>query len=106
MRVIPVDTARVGRFQFVAANPKTDQDGEQMVTDFGVPRWMVQVLLTPLPTDGFQPKATLVEVNISDIDAPAPPPLTEVDFFNLTARPWSMNGRSGISLSADEVVLK
>lgn len=103
MRVYPIDTARTGQFQFIQAMAKRGEGGEQATTNDGLPRWVVQVLVTPLPVAGFEPKATLEEINIADRYAPDLMPMSDVDFPGLVARPWSMNGRSGISLSAEGV---
>lgn len=104
MRSIPIDAARCGRFQLVAVLPKMQGQTQMQATNAdGVAKWTVQVLLTPPAGDGFQPKAALEEVTIVAAQAPTIPPLTPVAFRDLSARPWTMGDRSGITLSAGDV---
>lgn len=98
MRSIPVNTDRVGLFQAISIEAK-NRDGVQSTTPEGLPVWKLQVLLTP--ADGS--KASLEEISIPAQNSPNIPPLTAVKFKDLTARHWEMNGRSGVSLSAEGV---
>lgn len=104
MRNFPLDPARVGTFQVVEIAAKSDGDGGQKTNRDGIPQWTVQVLNKPAPTaEGFQPKAGLEEVTITASQEPKASPLSVVTFAGLVARPWDMNGRSGVALSADAV---
>ncbi len=104
MRSLPLDQARTGQFQIIATSPKLDQAQAQKQTADGVPQWTVQVLNTPPPSDsGFNVKAGLEEVTVAAPKSPDFPPLTAVKFGDLVARPWSMNDRSGVALSASSV---
>jgi len=104
MRSLPLDQARCGSFQVIAITPKLDQSQEQKKNSDGVPQWTIQALNTPPQGDsGFAVKAGLEEVTISAAKSPDFPPLTAVRFGDLVARPWSMNDRSGVALSATSV---
>jgi len=104
MRSLPLDQARTGQFQIIAVTPKLDQAQVQKQNVDGVPQWTVQALNTPPQGDsGFATKAGLEEVTVAAMKAPEFPPLTSVKFGDLVARPWSMNDRSGVALSASSV---
>jgi hypothetical protein len=104
MRSLPLDQARTGQFQIIATSAKLDQSQTQKQNVDGVPQWTVQVLNTPVQGDsGFTAKAGLEEVTVAAAKPPEFPPLTVVKFGDLVARPWSMNDRSGVALSASSV---
>lgn len=103
MNRIPVELDRLGAVHGLAVNPANGQDGTQRRDRDERPLFKVQVLVTPPPSaDGFQPKPSVEEVTVAAA-GPLPSPMVEVSFEGLTARQWEMNGRSGISLSADSV---
>lgn len=96
MRSIPVDQTRLD-IKAIDVAPK-HRDGVQTLNADNVPVWTVQALVTP--TEG---KAELVVVNVPAAQSPSLVPLAPVEFKDLTARSWEMNGRSGVSFSATTV---
>lgn len=103
MDIIPIDPDRVGIFQIVSISPRAGRGGEQRTSADGVAQWTAQALQTPPPRDGFQPKAALVEVTLTMALPPTIDPLAEIGFIDLVARPWAMDGRSGVAFSATDV---
>lgn len=108
LRSIPVDQTRFVATQFVAAEARTDEDGNPRLgrNDRPVYRIAASVILS----DGNGAvSAETIDVNVeTGSDGVVPGDglsmLDRVVFDNLTARPWSMdNGRSGVTLSATAV---
>lgn len=103
MNRIPVDQTAMTLIA-LSVTPNLDENKQQK-TDFeGTPVWTVECLYRPEATGDFQPKAEVVAVRVPSPTEPKVPAMTEVMFDRLVARQWSMNGRSGISLSADGFV--
>lgn len=108
LRSIPVDQTRFVATQFVAAEPRTDEDGNPRLGRNDRPSY--RIAASAIMTDGNGAvSAETLDVNVeTGPDGVVPGDgLTMLDrivFDNLTARPWSMdNGRSGVSLSATGV---
>lgn len=89
-----------GLFQAIGVAPRLDRDGVQRTDKDGTPQWMVEALRRP--TDGGN--AEVVMVRVAAAKEPHLTPMCEVIFRGLTGFYWSMETRSGISLSADDVV--
>lgn len=98
MQLIPVDPAL--NLVFLAAVPHT-RDGAAVTNRDGQPLVNVSCLIPPTQDGG---KADTVEVRVA---APAVPkqlqPYSPIQFERLIARAWSVDGRSGISFSAEAV---
>lgn len=97
MKSIPVDTSVV---QFVAIEVvAAERDGEQVTErDTKVPGWKVQALAMMA---GAKPE--VIEVRIYAPTAPVVTPYAPCEFGNLVGRPWLMDGRAGVSFSAQNV---
>lgn len=95
MKSIPVDTSVL---TFVTAETVAKlNDGVQKVSQDGTLQWVIRVMaLSARPSV----KPEVIDVTISNPTDPAIPLYTKVEFIDLTARFWEMNGRAGISLSA------
>ncbi|MBM6698943.1 hypothetical protein H7U32_01095 [Bifidobacterium pullorum subsp. saeculare] len=74
----------------------------QKTRDDGTPQWEVQVMLLPYEDDDRH-SAAVVPVKVYAKTAPTITPLKPVHFVRLMAIPWAMEGRNGISYSADAV---
>jgi hypothetical protein len=103
MNRIPVDQSRM-TLVALSVTPNLDESKQQKTDYDGVPVWTIECLHRPEQTGDFQPKAEVIQVRIPSRAEPQIEPMSEVLFDGLTARQWSMNGRSGISLSADAFV--
>lgn len=103
MRVIPIDTERLGDLTVLSVKASTDQAGVQKVSREDVPMWKVECLLRPIQTGDFKPKAEVVEVSVPSRTEPDLEPMSTLLPTGFIARSWEMNGRSGIALSADSV---
>lgn len=101
LRYLPIDTASLGPLPFiqVAAKERRADDGtvSQRVNAVGEPVWAVTVLVQQ---EGAKPD--LLEISVSG-ERPQLDPMTPLRFSNLTGRMWEMNGRAGISYSAEAV---
>lgn len=102
MNRIPVDQSAL-TFHVVSVGPHLDDNKQQKVTDEGVPVWSIQCLHMPEQVGDYVPKGQVEAVRVPARTEPKVDKFSEVKFVNLVARPWSMNGRSGVSLSADAV---
>ena len=101
---LPLDQARMGTTLVLSVAPDTDQTGAQKMNGDNVPVWKVETLLKPpAREDGSAPKSETVYVKLAGRTAPQLAEFTPVRFHGLTARMWEMNGKSGISFSADSV---
>ncbi len=99
MKLIPVDTSTLTFIHFGSVEPATAQDGKQRATQDGVPIWRVPVVV-------LAPGSKVPEGSNINVAAPVAPKLdngAEVRFRGLRARLWTMNGSSGISLTAEAV---
>ncbi|MCI1833923.1 MAG: hypothetical protein LKI78_03720 [Bifidobacterium tibiigranuli] len=101
LRTIPINAAALGPLPLiqVAEKERRADDGtvSQRVNAAGEPVWAVTVLVQQ---EGARPD--LLEVSVSG-QRPQLDPMTPLRFSNLTGRMWEMNGRAGISYSADAV---
>lgn len=101
MQRIPVDQGRLGAVMALRASPAMRQ-GSQEMRD-GVPRWAVEVLVTP-PDEPDRPGRSSVEVVKIYGSVPEIAPMTPVRFENLSAFHWQGDdGGGGIALSASGV---
>ena len=89
-----------GLFQAIGVAPRVDREGVQRTDKDGTPQWTVETLRRP--ADGSP--AEVIAVRVAAAKEPHLTPMCDVIFRGLTAFYWSMETRSGISLSADEVV--
>lgn len=95
MNQIPVDQS-VLRFEVVKVYAKAYKGVQSVDTDGITPLWHMQVLVT----SSFEQQASLMQISVPSKTSPVVRPLAEVQFKELTARPWSTNGKSGISYRA------
>lgn len=102
MRNIPVDVNRVGTLLALGVTPDLDQAGAQKANRDGEPTWKVEVLHRPPHVGEFRPKPSVESVKVAGRQ-PVVDEMQPVTFEGLVARPWEMNGRSGVALSADGV---
>ena len=107
MRVIPIDQApdRFGFLLGLSITPDTDDTGHQKTDRDDVLIWRVECLHR-LPRMSSMASSPRSEVEIVKIASARPPVVGEmqpVTFVRLIARPWQMEGRSGITLWADGV---
>lgn len=95
MRNIPVDITNLTTLVGGAIQPATNQDGTQKRDGGGRPLFTVPVVIV----------ADSGNAETINVRLPGPVPqvaqLTPVRFVKLVARPWSMEGRSGVSYLAD-----
>lgn len=98
MRYIPVATDHIKLLVGGAAEAVVGDDGNQRADRNGQP--LYRVAIVSLSDDGGEPST--FQVRIAGV-VPALPLLTEVNLPGLTARPWSMGDRSGISFSAESI---
>lgn len=95
MKSIPVDTRAVTTLVGGAIQPATGPDGTQRRDKNGRPLFQVPVIIV---SDSASADTLTVRV-------PGPvaqvQPLTPVTFVGLVARPWTMEGRSGVAFSAE-----
>lgn len=96
MKSIPVDQAALTlrAIEVVAA----ERDGRPQMTDDGRHVWLVRTLVQ---TAGAKPET--VDVRVPASVQPVLGDMCPVEFVDLVAKPWNMDGRSGVSLSAVEV---
>jgi len=95
MRNIPVDTARLTTLVGGAIEAATTPDGTPRRNRAG------QVLFNvPLVVVIENASADTLVVRIPG-PVPQVPPLTPVRLVELVARPWTMDGRSGVSFTAE-----
>lgn len=104
MNRIPVATATAALGTMSALSVERGQrDGAPQERN-GVPVWVVTVLhQTPARPDGSVPKPAVEQVKVATLTEPKLAPMTPVTFSELTAMVWSMEGRSGVALSASGV---
>lgn len=99
MNRIPVDLAQLGDPRFLGAQPRTDQEGKPIVRD-GIPVQRVSVLVgTP---DG---RHEVLDINVAKAEPIRGQELARVRITGLAARPWAIDGRDGVSFSADDVLV-
>lgn len=100
MQRMKLDETANGDFQAIDVSARTDREGTQRKNRDDVPQWEVEVLHRPAKEGS---DAEVIKIKIAAEKAPEVRPMTPVSFPGLQAFFWEMNGRSGISLSADEV---
>lgn len=97
MKTIPVDTSRITALVGGAIEAATTPTGEVRRDRDGKPLFNVPIVVV---VEGGSPDTLAVRV-------PGPmrelAPLTPVQLVGLVARPWQMEGRSGVSYSAAAV---
>ena len=98
MRIIPVATEHVKTLVGGTAEAVIGDDGGQKTDRDGQPLFRIAIVC--LTDDGSEPST--FQVRIAG-QVPALPLLTEVVLNGLTARPWSMGDRSGVSFSAESI---
>lgn len=105
LRSIPVDQTRFVATQFVAAEPRTDEDGNPRLGRNDRPAYRIAASVIMTNGNGALSAETL-DVNVeTGPDGVVPGDglgmLDRIVFDELAARAWSMdNGRSGVSFSA------
>lgn len=99
MNRIPVSVPALGDVRFLSCEAKTDPEGKPVLRD-GVPVQRVSVLIAP--PDG---KREVIDVNLVQPDPVAGPEYGKAKIMNLVARPWVIDGRDGISFSADAITV-
>lgn len=105
MKSIPVNTAEINFtcIEVVAKTRRDDRTGREFQSENqdGLPVWTVRCLTQ---IEGQKPET--LDVSVASAKEPALGALIPVEFGNLVARPWSMDGRSGLSFSAENVRAK
>ena len=95
MRTIPVDTKSITTLVGGPIQAATSPDGSQRRDKSGRPLFQVPVIIV----------SEVASADTVVVRVPGPvaqvAPLTPVTFVGLVARPWSMEGRSGVSFSAE-----
>jgi len=75
--------------------PKVDENGQLL--------WRVQTLVKvedPDAADAESVRGEILDIEVPSNERPKIGALDEVEFDTLAARPWSMNGTSGVSFRA------
>lgn len=95
MKSIPVDTRSITTLVGGAIQPAVGPDGAQRRDKSGRPLFQVPVVVVSesASADTFTVRLPGPVVQVQ--------PLTPVTFVGLVARPWTMEGRSGVSFSAE-----
>ena len=97
MKTIPVDCTNLTLLVGGTIQAATTPDGSQRRNPAGQPLYNIPVVVV---VDGGNADTLTVRV-------PGPvaqvPPLTPIRLVGLTARPWSMDGRSGVSFTAESI---
>lgn len=97
MNRIPVDASALGDIRFVSTEPRTDREGKPVLRD-GTPVQRASILVRP--DDG---KSEVIAVDVVRALPFTLGELARVRVMNLIARPWSIDGRDGVSFSADDI---
>ena len=97
MKTLPIDTSKMTAFIGGAIQPATKEDGTQRHDREGRPLFNVPVVLI---IEGANAEALSVRIPGPIVQAA---PMTPVQVEQLEARPWSFDGRSGVSFSATAV---
>lgn len=99
MNRIPVSVVALGDIRFLSCEAKTDNEGKPVLRD-GVPVQRVSILVAP--PDG---KREVIDVNVTQEQPVTGPEYGKAKILNLIARPWVIDGRDGISFSADNITV-
>ena len=97
MNSIPVDTSRITTLVGGAIEPALTPSGTQRQSRDGKPLFNVPVVAL---IEGDNPDTFTVRVPGPVVQIPQ---LTPVRLIGLVARPWQMEGRSGVSFSASAI---
>lgn len=101
MQSFPIDHAKLPQLSFLAVSPKIADraTGTQKTNALDIPVWSVQVLVAA--TEDRQ--AELETISVPAKIAPSFDPMTVLSFENLRGFFWQMNGRAGVSMTAESV---
>lgn len=99
MNRIPVSVPALGDVRFLGCEARTDNEGKPVLRD-GVPVQRVSVLVAP--PDG---RREVIDVNVTQAEPINGPEYGKAKIMNLTARPWVIDGRDGVSFSADAITV-
>lgn len=102
MQTMPLDPTRLGTLLGLGVEPDVDDKGVQKTDRDGQPAWKVEVLHRPAQTGDFTPKAGVELVKIVGRQ-PVVTEMAPITFVGLVARLWEMNGKKGVSLSAEGI---
>jgi hypothetical protein len=96
VRTIPIDISKLTTVIGGDVKPATNQDGTVRTNREGKPLMNVPVIVM---ADGGTETMTV------RIPGPVPslPVLTRVVFVGLVAKPWSLDGRAGVSFQAESI---
>jgi hypothetical protein len=98
MRNIPVDPCL--SLVFVGVTPQV-RNGEQVMNRDGAPMMVVSCIVLPSVEEG---KIDTVEIRVPASGVPKSlAPYSAVKFQRLSGRAWAIDGRSGVSFTADAV---
>ena len=99
MNRIPVSVPALGDVRYLGCEARTDGEGKPVLRD-GVPVQRVSVLVAP--PDG---KREVIDVNVTQPEPVRGQEYGKAKIMNLFARPWSIDGRDGVSFSADSIMV-
>ena len=103
MRRIPVDQSKL-RFRYVEAEAAM-RNGARQQDDEGRGLLALSVLVSPRDPSS-DTRAELERVKVPEQGPVKVAELDEVEFVDLVATPWEINGRSGVALRASAVKVK
>lgn len=99
MNRIPVSVPALGDVRFLGCETRTDNEGKPVLRD-GVPVQRASILIAP--PGG---KREVIDVNLVQAEPVRGPEYGKAKVLNLVARPWSIDGRDGVSFSADNITV-
>lgn len=99
MNRIPVSVPALGDVRFLGCEAKTDNEGQPILRD-GVPVQRVSILVAP--PDG---RREVIDVNVVQPEPVRGQEYGKAKITGLTARPWVIDGRDGVSFSADSITV-
>lgn len=94
-----MNLSALGDLRFLGAQQRTDQDGKPVVRD-GVAIQRVSVLI-----GAPDARREVIDINVAKNEPIRGQELAHVRIIGLTARPWAIDGRDGVSFSADDVAV-
>jgi hypothetical protein len=97
MNRIPVDVPALGELHFVSSETRKDGEGKTILRD-GVPVQRVNVLI--MPADG---RPEVLPVDVTQIEPFRLGENARIRIAKLTAHPWKVNGRDGVSFAAESI---
>lgn len=95
IKAIPVDQSSMN-LQALGVLAKADRDGVQRTNRDDVNLWAVQCV-------GKHEDGGLFTLEVQVASEKSPAVQGPVEFKNLVVKPWSIDGRSGLSVTADSV---